>query len=73
MQKVNEIDMKEDYEKHDSVRLALDCFSYGSFTRHYWSFCDTSWEHARPKEDARAFSAFWTYVYSRPTTARTRA
>ena len=35
-------------------------------------FFDTSWQHARSRKDARAFSVFWIYVYSRPTTARTQ-
>ena len=33
---------------------------------------DTSSQYARPWKDARAFSVFWTYVYSRPTTGRTQ-
>jgi len=48
----------------------LVCFSYGSFIRRYWSFFDNGWQYVKLQKDARAFSVFGTYVYSRPTTAR---
>ena len=50
----------------------LTSFSCGSFIRRYWGFCDTSWQHTRLRKDARAFNVFWTFVYSRQTTARTQ-
>jgi len=49
MRKVNQIGMKKDYEKNYSLRLTTRCIptlAMVSFIRCYWSFFDTSWQHA---------------------------